>query len=480
VNKLDDLTSIHHLLRSIRETPEASERKQPGPKESGENTPQAPPENQPQQRQLSRLKVLKRELEKADALLYQLEQDEAARVPAATQPLTVESHQPCSIVRRASQAKPLFTKTSLGLDIGSYAIKAVELGHTPVGYHLLYYALVEVASAAQPQPDYSQTLSKSVSQAIAGVDLNRTEVVTSIGSPSTVIRQLSLPPVSEAELSSCLRWEAKKIVPNNNQQMELDFQFVKPRDDSFQREVLLVAVPRSLLSGHRELLNKTQIKPAITGITPLTLINAYLATGGHEPDEALVLLDMGAKLTTLTIYHQNGGYFVRHISVSGNSLTQQVQRELGLGFWQAEQWKRQHRREKIELVEPLLRQMVLEIRKALTAYKNQNLIRKFNRLCLSGGGAQLPRLDDYLARELGVEVEVFNPLVELNIDGSYFSREELSAVTSQFATAMGLAVRGLAGDRKSLNMSESRIPGAAEADIAQAYIGIFAPAGGGS
>jgi type IV pilus assembly protein PilM len=396
--------------------------------------------------------MLKRELQKADALLDQLEQDDVIPTSPPSQPAAPDFYQPHSIIRHAQASSPV-TKTSLGLDIGSNTIKAVELEHTPTGYKLLHYALVDIA-AVEPPADYSQRFMEGIKKAITGINLAQTEVIISLGDSSIIIQQLSIPPISEPGLSSYIKWEAKKLIPSyNEQKTALEYQVLKEGNESSPMEILLVAIPRHLLLSNQELVTQAQIRPAITDMAPLALINAYLAEGKHKAEEPLVMLDMGAETTTLSIYRENSGYFVRYIPISGNHLTKWIQNQLGMEFLQAEQWKRQPQPGVIELLEPLLQQMILEIRKGLNLYRNQTLTRNFKRLILSGGCAKLSQLDNYLRRELGLKVRVFNPFTKLNINGNYLPQADLNGISSQFATAVGLAIRGFNQNSRLINLT---------------------------
>ena len=77
-----------------------------------------------------------------------------------------------------------------------------------------------------------------------------------------------------------------------------------------------------------------------------------------------------------------------------------------------------------------------EIRKTLRYYVKSNNQVFFNKLLISGGSATLPNLKEFIAENLKVKVELFNPFQKIKSDIQIDN-------PSQFAIAVGLAIRGL-------------------------------------
>ncbi len=442
----DKSVSIHHLLKTIRGAPCESVKRQPK-KISDKNTDDGYNQNttgtKVKQRQL---KLLKRELKKADAMLCQLEQEDNPCSTKLKAPLVLSSSAnntlpPISLIRKSTQVKSLYDKTCLGLDIGSRCIKTVELGYTTGGYVLLHYAIAEIISDTNISLN-TKAATEAINQSISGINTKKTIINTCIGGESTIIRQISMPVMPMPELSSLLQIETKKLFPNKKKQMDLNFHLLEKSNGNARTKVLLTLVPHHVMLNHSQFLQLADIKPNLIEIAPLSLLNSYLETGNYNPDEIVAILDIGAENSSLNIYHETGGYFIRNLSISGNSFTKQIQKVLNREFIEAEDFKQHADKNIIFLLYPILQKMTREIRQSLVYYRNKSLNNNFKRLLLTGGGAKLPHIDTYLASELGLKVEIFNPLDNLNIDTSPFYKADLADLSCQFATAMSLSLRG--------------------------------------
>lgn len=67
------------------------------------------------------------------------------------------------------------------------------------------------------------------------------------------------------------------------------------------------------------------------------------------------------------------------------------------------------------------------------------------RVLLCGGTAKMPHLDEYLSRELGIPVEVADPLKNLEVAVSSVSPQYLREISVMFPVAIGLAIRDMIG-----------------------------------
>jgi type IV pilus assembly protein PilM len=97
------------------------------------------------------------------------------------------------------------------------------------------------------------------------------------------------------------------------------------------------------------------------------------------------------------------------------------------------------RQQVTDAITPVLGELVTELRRSLDYYRN-NTGHAIDRMLICGGTARLDGLDRFLSAQLGLPVEVANPLrsvgVSAKMDAAYL--EEVAPV---FAVSLGLAVR---------------------------------------
>lgn len=344
-----------------------------------------------------------------------------------------------SISEKRGTLSALFSKSMLGLDIGSHTIKSVQLEKTQAGFKLVSLSVVEIDSASPEAKDYKLKKIVSIQKALKDIKLNQVKIVGGVGGAGITVRQIKLPSMSEEELASSIKWELQRYIPYSVKEVEVDFQVL--RSDENTMDVLAVIVPNDLLNAYKSLMHSLQIKPAITDVEPLALMNSVLDTTDLEEDEVVILFDIGANTSTLNIYTEMGEYFVHYVPVSGNSFTREIQQNYQLEYLEAEAHKKMGQGV-VEVIKPALDIMIHDVRKTLTFYKNQTSVKGFSQIILTGGNVYIPGLDRYLADELDLRVKVFDPFENITFDKNVFPPETLNKVSYQLSLAIGLAKRG--------------------------------------
>lgn len=335
-------------------------------------------------------------------------------------------------------------KVRLGLDVGSYALKAVLVQRSPRGARLLSFALVELPEA-EGEPKDAQL--QALGEAVEGLHLKGVEVVTSVDSSRAIIKQLTLPVMSPKEMDQAMPWEARRYIPFDLDEVALDYQVLRKEKGVRDMDVLLVAVPRSQVEAHLELLREGKIDPSWTNVNALALMNAFLVRGDLRPGETVVLIDLGAESTTLNVYREGEELFTRSIAIAGNSFSAALKEGLGLSsLSQAESWKRSPgpTGDVWRLIASPLSGLVMEMRRSLTFYDNRTGRQGLDRVLLTGGSARLRGIDRFLERELDLPVEVYDPLrgIEIEEEGLPCPLEVLDELSPQLSLALGLALCG--------------------------------------
>jgi type IV pilus assembly protein PilM len=351
---------------------------------------------------------------------------------------------PISEKKKARSSFSLLSSKTLGLDIGSHSVKCVQLEKRgAAAYRLVSVEAFEIApEGINLEEDPRKAIISAIRKAIEGINLKRTAVITAIGGVSTAIRQIELPFMTEKELASAIKWEARNYIPFDINDVELDYQIINTSRASNKLDIILVSIIKDFVRYHLELLREIPIDPQIIDVNPLALVNAVLFNEEIERDEFVVLMDIGDKNTTLSVYSEEGQYFVRNIMISGNDFTDDIMKGNGLSYEDAEKFKRSgDSAGLIETIKPSLDNLVREVRRSLTFYENQAKIKGFSKIFLTGGSAPLKGLDGYLSTDLGLPVEILNPFRKINVEqASLLSSFENDF--SKLALAVGLAIRG--------------------------------------
>src|SRR6516225_4565930 len=256
------------------------------------------------------------------------------------------------------------SKNVVGLDIGSSAVKAVELKPSGKGYKV-------AAFAVQPVPPDS-IVDGAIKRLFENKAFKTKEVAASLSGNAVIVKKISLPVMTEAELSESIYWEAEQYIPFDIQDVNLDYQILDAGtgpDSKGTMDVLLVAAKKEKIADYTGVIAQAGRVPVVVDVDAFALQNAYETNYGLDPHAVTVLLNAGASAININILSGDQSVFTRDISVGGNAYTEAVQKELNLPFETAEQLKKGEPVEghTFEEAQPILQSMtenvLLEIQK---------------------------------------------------------------------------------------------------------------------
>jgi type IV pilus assembly protein PilM len=349
------------------------------------------------------------------------------------------------------------SKAVVGLDIGSSAVKAVELKPSGKGYKV-------VALASEPVPPDS-IVDGAIIDGAAVVDAIRRlfenkafktkEVAASLSGNAVIVKKISLPVMTEAELGESIYWEAEQYIPFDIQDVNLDYQILDPGtgpDSKGTMDVLLVAAKKEKIADYTGVIAQAGRVPVVVDVDAFALQNAFEINYGFDPQAVTVLLNAGASAININILSGDQSVFTRDISVGGNAYTEAVQKELNLPFESAEQLKRGEPVEGLTFEEarPVLHAMtenvLLEIQKTFDFFKASATTDRIDRVLLSGGASRVDGFQKALEERFSTVIEPFNPFQKVTFDAARLGIADPESVIPSTAVAVGLALRR-AGDR---------------------------------
>lgn len=337
--------------------------------------------------------------------------------------------------------------TYFGLDIGSSSIKAVQSSVTAAksfNLEAIGLAINTAGSVDFAKPEVVAKLGPSIKQLLSDAKIKEKRVVVSVAESRVYSRIITLPPMSEAELSSAIKWEAEQFVPIPVSEVELDFSIVDPGTGAGPDKkmlVYLVAAPKTYLQAMIEFLSNLGLEP-IAVESEMVAVARSLTFGNISSTSLIVHL--GAMSTVLAIVDGSALTFSYVAEAGGVALTRSLSQSLSLPLPQAEEYKRTYGLDPAQLegkvrtgLQIVLETIVSEIRKAmefhLTSRKSH-----VSRIVLSGGGTYLPQLTTYLSETFGgIEVVVGDPFASAKLaKGIVLPRER-----AVYSVAVGLSQR---------------------------------------
>ena len=131
----------------------------------------------------------------------------------------------------------------LGIDIGSNSIKVVELEEIGTSYQLKSIGEAPLAqgSIINKVIVYSEAVSDTLSKLMNDLAIEADDAAISISGDPVLLKRVSLPHMSDAELKKSIKWEFEKLNTQAINEFNYDYQVIQTQDGRDMIDVLIVA-----------------------------------------------------------------------------------------------------------------------------------------------------------------------------------------------------------------------------------------------
>jgi len=346
-------------------------------------------------------------------------------------------------------------KGLVGLDIGSSAIKAVELKQVKSGeFQLVNIGLESLTPEAIVDGAIMDAGSviDAIQRLFSVQKVKTGEVATSVSGNAVIVKKISLPQMSTEELAESIHWEAEQYIPFDIQDVAIDYEVIEGSGAGGNMDVLLVAVKKDKISDYTSVISQAARTPTIVDVDVFALQNCHEINYGIDPGRVVALLNVGASIMNVNIIRGGTSVFNRDIAVGGNQYTDAIQKDLNLSFEQAEALKRGGRAEGASqesvysILQAVSENIALEVQKTFDFFKATSSEDRIDSIFLSGGTSKVHGLRELLSDRFGVGVEIMNPFNAVTYNPRDFDPDYIAEIGPQAAIAVGLAVRRM-GDR---------------------------------
>lgn len=328
------------------------------------------------------------------------------------------------------------SKSVLGVDVGTADLKIAQISHTETGLVLDTYGFVNLTGQLEqfPPEQALEVTADILSTLIKKAKAKATKCVISLPSSVVFTSIIQLPEMAEKELGGALAYEAKKYVPLPIEEVGLSWSVVSKADG--KQNILLTAVPKQIKERYVRLFELAGLDLDVIEIEALALIRSLL----RDQAMSCVIIDIGAKSTSINLVKSGFLQHSRSISIGGDTITDKLSEALGVTKVRAEQFKQDFGVTGApfmpEAFKPVLSSVKGEVKQLLGLYKARGL--NVDKILITGGSSALPGTLDFFS-DLGVTTEFGNPLVGLTYPENL--KEVLQRHSIRLAVAVGLALR---------------------------------------
>jgi len=352
-------------------------------------------------------------------------------------------------------------KQLIGLDIGSSSVKVCELQITTKGgvqhYRLQKLGMAHLPFDAIVEGDImdSNAVATAIRQVLAEQKIKARDVAISVAGQQVMVKKVTFPLMSPAELAESVRWEAESFFPAGQglDAYALDFAVLEERPAEGNMDVVLVACRKDKIEAYLSCVAMAGAKPVLVDVDVFALQNLY-ETGAADGarDEVVALVNIGAQFTNLTMLVGRKSLFWRDIAWGGHRFTDKLMEDWGISREAAGLLKEGIAAEgrTAEEVEPSLSAIsdsfADELGRTIDFFRSSFKVDRLDRVLLAGGSAKVVHLPEILGDRLRVPVERLDPFRAVDVDERSVDPAVVRDIGCTAAVAVGLALRQV-GDR---------------------------------
>lgn len=238
--------------------------------------------------------------------------------------------------------------------------------------------------------------------------------------------------------------EAKKIMPIDFDKCYYDF-FIQ--DIAGEKIVFFASALKKDVDEYKSVFEELNFIPKIFDLNSLCALRSL-----NFEYEGTLVVDFGGRCGVLSIFDDGLLRLTSIVNFGGENFTEKLSEKLNVPYEQAEIFKMTYgfdpnkEEGRIFLVlQEVVQPLIDEIRKTINSYEtNNNNKKKIKRIILSGGSGLMPKLDEYIFENFGIDTQIGRPQLG-NLVSEYLKSNNIENEidTIFFATTIGLATRCL-------------------------------------
>lgn len=352
------------------------------------------------------------------------------------------------------------SKEIVGIDIGSYAVKIVCFSEEKKQIKLKDWGHIPLAIKPDTPPEEKKAIiAQEIKDYLKKKGIQAKYAAASISGNAVIVRYVKLPKLSRKELALTLNVEAEPYIPFDIKDVNLTYYILNDVMEEGQpkMDTVLVAAKKDAIKDKIDILSAAGLDPLIIDVDSFALETLYDSVSPKTDASAVLVLNIGHKVTNLSIISQGVTRVVRDIFIAGGTFDKAVQKLLKTDAAGAEAMKRSKGllvsdedkeaaiagfdREGLAVskaVSGVLKDLYTEVSRSIDFYLSQGMDHSISKIMLSGGVANLGNIGKFMSNEFKVPVEAANPFS--------FLPEQKNVpkdVLPSLAVAAGLALRSL-------------------------------------
>ena len=324
--------------------------------------------------------------------------------------------------------------TVIGFDIGTSAVKAVEMKYSGQAFEVLSWAIepIEGAGAAD-----------ALKRLCSRMNIKDQLRVASVSGKGTLIRYVDMPRMPIDELRKAFVYEVDKYFPFDPQTIYIDCCILDAQSKEKKMPVVVVAAKKELVDERINFFKEAGIELNYVTTNAIATANAFeRLIRNKDITEARAILDIGGSVSNLMILDRNNSpCFTRDIFVGSQEMSKQIANNLGVDLAKADELKRapgDRADEIIKACEAAIDNLTGEVHLSFDYFMTEKNS-PVSDLYLVGGGSLFKGIEGIFEKSLNLPVKIWDPLTDLKLNPQV-AVSEINSYSSHLGVAIGLAL----------------------------------------
>jgi len=347
-------------------------------------------------------------------------------------------------------------KLLVGLDIGSSSIKICELRDlgkkNGTRYRVQKLGIVQIPpdSIVDGEIIDNSAVVDAIRQLLLEQKIKARNVAISVSGQQVMVKKMTFQLMTQSELAESIRWEAESFFPagQNINNYVLDYVVSEERESDGNMDVILIACRKDKFESYFNCAVQAGLNPVLVDVDVLVLQNVFEANTIQSGfDEVVVLVNIGANVTSLCMLIGKKSVFWRDVAFGGNKYTQKLMDDWGVTRDGAEALKRGVQAENREPAEvesslaAISNSFADELSRNTEFFRTSFKVDRLDRIVLSGGGAKISNLIEILKDRFRINVETLNPFSLIELDERAVDSGMAIEIGCAASVVVGLALR---------------------------------------
>lgn len=339
----------------------------------------------------------------------------------------------------------------VGVDVGTSNIKVAELVKKGKSFKLNRFGIAPLPEGAiiEDEIHKDEEVIDAIKDALTEGDIKSRNVCIGVYGPNTIARKLQIEGGDEEEIEEQVEYESDQYLPFSFDDGKVDYHVVGENEGG-GLDVVIAGCKMNVFEEFTELGKNAKLKVKLVDLNILALCNVFTFLNADKlknSKDSYLLLDVGAQSTSFIVYKDGIINFAKEIVAGGMMYTEEIQRQMGVNYIEAEDLKiagdgEGNMPEEVGLIIEQVSEVLLgEIQKTLDFYINSSSDEGIVECHITGGAIQTDGFVERLEEVVGLPVVEINPFEKIDYNESQFGDEEINDIIHLGVVALGLGMR---------------------------------------